>query len=475
MKTTNFFNKRNPHSLADFFKLWDIMKKNDTYFLDITDITNEGMGVGHVDGMAVFVPFTLPGDRAEVLIVKVKSSYAYGKCINIIESSENRTEPVCDAFKKCGGCQLMHMSYDAQVSAKKKFIYDALTRLGGQDKNLEIDMIGASDITGYRNKMVYPIGEDKAGNIVCGFYAQRSHNIIPLNSCALGMGDDSVIINAVLKFMKKYNIKPYNEEKHKGSIRRIFIRRGRYSGETMVVISANSKKLPNEEELAKSLKEADKTIESVILNTNEKRTNLVLGEQNRVLYGKSFISDTLCGNKYEISPHSFFQVNPVQTENLYKKAIEYAEISQNDTVFDIYCGIGTISLTAAKVAKKVIGVEIVEEAISNAKENAIKNGVSNAEFFAGSAEEIVPKLVESGEKPDIVILDPPRKGSDNVTLETIISAKPKRIVYVSCNPATLARDIKVLNEGGYKLEKVTGVDMFPNSVHVETVVSLSIK
>ncbi len=448
------------------------MKKNDKLILDITDITNEGMGVGHADGMAVFVPFTAVGDQIEALIVKVKSSYAYGKCINIIKSSENRTEPSCPAFKRCGGCQLMHMTYSSQLEAKKKFIYDALTRLGGQDKSLEIDMIGAPDITGYRNKMVYPIGEDKDGKTVCGFYAQRSHSIVPLDACALGMGDDSVIIGVVLEFMKEYKVKPYNEEKHKGSIRRIFIRRGRYSGETMVVISANSKNLPKEDELVRCLKEADNTITSVILNINEKRTNLVLGDSNRVLFGKPFITDTLCDNTYEISPHSFFQVNPVQTENLYKKAIEYAKISDTDTVFDIYCGIGTISLAAAKNAKKVIGVEIVEEAIKNAKQNAIANGVSNTEFYAGSAEEIVPKLVKSGEKPDIVILDPPRKGSDNITLSTIISAKPKRIVYVSCNPATLARDIKILNEGGYTLEKVTGVDMFANSVHVECITLL---
>ena len=250
------------------------MKKNDKLILDITDITNEGMGVGHADGMAVFVPFTAVGDQIEALVVKVKSSYAYGKCINIIKSSENRTEPFCPAFKKCGGCQLMHMTYSSQLEAKKKFIYDALTRLGGQDKNLQIDMIGATDITGYRNKMVYPIGEDKDGKTVCGFYAQRSHSIVPLKSCTLGMGDDSVIISTVLEYMKKYKVKPYNEEKHKGSVRRIFIRRGRYSGETMVVISANSKTLPKEDELAASLKESDNTITSVILNINEKRTNL---------------------------------------------------------------------------------------------------------------------------------------------------------------------------------------------------------
>ncbi len=449
-----------------------MVKKNDKTTLEITDVTNEGMGVGRVDGLTVFVPFTAKGDVVEVLIVKVKSSYAYGKCLSIITPSEHRREPECSAYKKCGGCQLMHIKYPAQSELKRKFVYDALVRIGNQDPRTEVLFIPAPSDIGYRNKMVYPVGSDKTGSQVCGFYALRSHNIIPLNGCMLGMGEDENIINAVLKYMEEYHVKPYDEETHKGCVRRIFIRRGRFSGETMVVISSKSSSLPFEKELADKLVSADRTVASVILNTNPNRTNLVLGEENRTIYGKSVISDTLCGCVYEISPNSFFQVNPVQTENLYNKAIEYADIRENDTVMDIYCGIGTISLTAAKKAKKVIGVEIVERAIEDAKKNAIVNGVTNAEFYAGSAEEVVPKLIKSGEKPDVVIIDPPRKGSDEITLSTIISANPKRIVYVSCNPATLARDIKFMNEGGYKLEKVTAVDMFPNTCHVEAVALL---
>lgn len=450
-----------------------MIKKNDKKILEITDVTNEGMGVGRADGLTVFVPFTAVGDVIEALIVKVKSSYAYGKCINVITPSPLRREPECEAYKKCGGCQLMHINYEAQSELKRKYVYDALVRLGNQSEGLDVSFISAPSYKDYRNKMVYPVGSDSFGATVCGFYAPRSHNIIPLEACMLGMGDDEKIISAVLNYMKEYNVKPYDEEAHSGTVRRIFIRRGRFSGETMVVISSKQSTLPEEQKLAEKLISADKSVVSVIINVNPYRTNLVLGDENRTIYGKPFISDTLCGCKYEISPNSFFQVNPVQTEKLYNKAIEYADISSSDTVMDIYCGIGTISLTAAKKAKKVIGVEIVDRAISDAKKNAKANNITNAEFYAGSAEKIVPQLIQGGEKPDIVIIDPPRKGSDEITLNTIIQSNPKRIVYVSCNPATLARDIKILNKGGYKLEKVTAVDMFPNTVHVESVALLS--
>lgn len=449
-----------------------MIKKNDKVTLEIVDVTNEGMGVGRHDGLTVFVPFTAKGDVIEALIVKVKSAYAYGKCLNIISSSESRRVPECSAYKKCGGCQLMHINYDAQCEIKRKFVYDALVRLGNQSPDTEVSLIPALCDMGYRNKMVYPVGADKSGTVVCGFYAPRSHSIIPLNGCMLGMGDDGKIINAVLEYMNENRVKPYDEEAHKGAVRRIFIRRGRFSGETMVVVSSKTSSLPNEKALADKIIQADGSVVSIILNINPERTNLVLGPNNRTVFGKLFISDTLCGCEYEISPNSFFQVNPEQTENLYNKAIEYADISDTDTVMDIYCGIGTISLTAAKKAKKVIGVEIVDRAIADAKKNAKANGITNAEFYAGSAEKIVPQLIQGGEKPDIVIIDPPRKGSDEITLNTIISANPKRIVYVSCNPATLARDIKILNQGGYKLDKVTAVDMFPNTVHVEAVALL---
>ena len=449
-----------------------MIKKNQTVQLEITDMTNEGMGVGHADAMAVFVPHTAIGDVIEALIVKVKSSYAYGKCMDILLPSPSRKQAECTAYNRCGGCQLMHIEYPSQLEIKRKFVYDALVRLGGQDPSLKVDIIHAPDDFHYRNKMVYPVGKDKDGKTVCGFYAKRSHNIIPLAACPLGMGDDGKIISAVLSYMDMYSVEPYDEEKHGGSVRRIFIRRGRVSGETMVVVSSKNKTLPEEAVLARMIQEADSTVSSVVLNINPKRTNLVLGAENRTIAGKDAISDTLCGNEYQISPHSFFQVNPEQTENLYNKAIEYADITKDDTVLDIYCGIGTISLTAAKYAKKVIGVEIVDQAIEDAKANAQANGILNARFYAGSAENVVPRIIDGGEKPDIIIIDPPRKGSDEITLSTIIKAQPRKIVYVSCNPATLARDIKYLNQGGYTLSKVTAVDMFPNTVHVESVALL---
>ncbi len=452
-----------------------MIQKNQTIRLLVEDITNEGMGVGHVESMAVFVPNTAVGDVIDALIVKVKSSYAYGKCVNIITPSSIRREPMCPRYTRCGGCQLMHINYDAQALQKQKFVYDALVRLGGQSDDLNIDFIPADNDFHYRNKMVYPVGRDKDGHVISGFYAKRSHDIVSLSACPLGMGDDERITQAVLSYMDRFNIEAYDEENHTGYVRRIFIRRGRFSGETMVVVSSKEKTLPKESELAKMIIEADSSVQSIVLNINSKRTNLVLGAENRTIYGKDTISDTLCQNEYEISPHSFFQINPVQTENLYNKAIEYADITKDDTVLDIYCGIGTISLTAARKAKKVIGVEIVEQAIEDAKKNAASNGITNAHFYAGSADKIVPRLIKGGEKPDIVIIDPPRKGSDEITLDTIIKAQPQKIVYVSCNPATLARDIKFLNQGGYTLKKVTAVDMFPNTVHVESVVLLENK
>lgn len=451
-----------------------MLKKNQTAELEIEDFTNEGMGVGRLDGMVVFVPFAAPGDIMEVLIVKVNASYAYGKCLRLKRESQYRRKPECPVYGRCGGCRMMHMEYAFQLELKKKFIRDALTRLGGIESVPEIEMIGAEPELFYRNKMVYPVGTSK-GRTVCGFYAGRSHDIVPLSGCSLGLRRDDKIISALLAYMEKYKLVPYDEKSRKGSVRRLFIRRGRQSGETMVIISAACSRLASESELARAVLDADSSVTGVILNINKKATNLVLGGENRVLYGRGFIRDTLCGNEYEISPHSFYQINPAQTEILYNKALEYAGIQKTDTVMDIYCGIGTISLAAAPLAEKVIGIEIVPEAVTDAKRNALVNGISNADFFAGSAEEIVPRLIESGSAPGVVILDPPRKGSDAATLTAISAAAPRTIVYVSCNPATLARDVKFLQENGYALEKVTGVDMFPETVHVETVCQLVLR
>jgi len=436
--------------------------------IEITDITTDAVGVGHYEGKAIFIPKTVPGDVVNARIEKSKPNLAYAKKTEYVTKSPDRCAPACKNFSKCGGCQLMHINYDAQLRIKKKFIYDALTRIGGVDNDIEIDMIGAESPIGYRNKMIFPVGEN-----VCGFYENKSHNIVPLEDCSLGIIKSDKLIKTLLEFMNKYNVRAYDEKTGKGIVRRLFVRHGIHSGETMVVISANADSIPHEKELSDMICSAENSIVSIIVNVNTKRTNLVLGEKNRVIYGKEVIKDTLCGYEYEISPHSFFQINPVQTEKLYNRAIDYADIKSDETVLDVYRGIGTISMTASRKAKKVIGIEIVPVAIENAKKNAEDNNVTNCSFLAGKAEELVPKLISGNLKPDKVILDPPRKGSDAETLSAICSAKPEKIVYVSCNPATLARDVKYLQENGYRVDKVTGVDMFPETTHVESVVLMS--
>ncbi len=446
------------------------LKKNSIYEIEIKDVSSDGNGVGTIDGFAVFVPGTVTGDRVSVKILKLQKRYAYGKAEEIITPSSYRKSPECPAFLKCGGCSLMHIEYPYQLEIKKNIIENALCRIGGIDHPVD-EMIGADAPFRYRNKMIFPVGRDKNGDAVCGFFRERSHDIIPLEDCLLGDEINSAVIFTVSEHMKKYGISAYDEKTHKGVVRRIFTRRGAVSGEIMVVISVNAEDLYKKEELIKNLREISQNIVSIILNVNKKRTNLVLGDKNIVIFGRDRISDTLCGIEYKISPHSFYQINHQQTEKLYKKALEYADISCDDTVMDIYCGIGTISLYAAKTAKNVIGVEIVPEAIADAGENAKRNGIGNAEFYCADAEELVPCLIEKGSTPDVVILDPPRKGSDEKTLSAIMKAKPKRIVYVSCNPATLARDLQFLSKG-YGVSKVSGVDMFPNTNHVETIALL---
>ena len=441
------------------------VEKNKKYTVQIDAVSSEGSGIAKIEGYTLFIPDTVDGDTAEILVVKTKSSYGYGKLLQIIKPSEKRATPPCPHFSKCGGCQLMSMNYSAQLDFKKTIVTEALKRIGGISANP--DIIGMEKPYSYRNKMIFPI--DK--NCNWGFYRERSHDVIPLDNCLLGDEINRDIMNTVCDFMKEYNVPAYDETSHTGLIRRVFIRNSK--AEIMVVISSNGEKLQNSNILVDKLINISDKITSIILNINKKRTNLVLGDINITLWGKDKITDTICGINYEISPHSFFQVNPVQTEKLYQKAIEYAEISENDTVMDIYCGIGTISLTAAKKAKKVIGVEIVPQAIEDAKKNAVENGFSNAEFYCAAAEDIVPKLIKDGKTPDVVILDPPRKGSDEKTLSAIVSANPKRIVYVSCNPATLARDLKFLAESGYTLTHSTAVDMFPHTTHVESVVLMS--
>lgn len=448
------------------------MKNGDIIEIEITDVTNEAMGVGHFDGMAVFVPGAVRGDVLSVQITKLKKTYAYGRIKNIISKSVNRCKAQCAAYKMCGGCQLMHMTYDEQIEIKKQFIFNSLSRLGGFENLPELEMIPSDNAFGYRNKMVFPVGTS-GRKTVCGFYKIKSHDIVPLGFCPLGINSGEKIISALLKYMSECGEKAYDEKTHSGAIRRLFIRSAVKTGETMAVISANADCLKNEKRLCELLKKADSSIKSVILNINKEKTNLVLGGENRVLSGRAVIKEQHCGFDYEISPNSFFQVNPTQTEKLYNKAIEFADIKKSDNVLDLYCGIGTISLAASRYAKSVSGIEIVPDAIENARENAENNGVENCSFYVGDAQTVVPKLIGSGIAPDKVILDPPRKGSDEITLKSICSAGPEKIVYVSCNPATLARDLKFLGENGYKINRVCGVDMFPNTVHVETVCLMS--
>lgn len=449
------------------------IEKNKEYIIEVESVSSDGNGVAHIDGYAVFVPNSVPGDVLKILAVKVKTNYGYGKITEIIKPSADRTDSRCEVFQKCGGCNFMHISYPEQLEIKKGFVADAISRLGGF-KDVEVsEIIGMDEPFRYRNKMVFPFGKNKDGDIIFGFFRERSHDIIPLSDCMLGNKIYFEILSEVKSYMKKYGVEPYNEARHTGVVRRVFIRESYHTGEIMVVVSANADTLPESDKLIGNLRKISDKIVSIVLNIHTKKNNLVLGEKNTLLFGKPVISDSICGLEYEISPHSFFQINPVQTEKLYKKAIEYADIDTEDTVLDVYCGIGTISLYAAQYAKKVVGVEIVPQAIENAKENALRNNVANAEFYAADAQELVPKLINDGVKPDVVILDPPRKGSDEDTLSAVASANPKRIVYVSCNPATLARDMKFLAQLGYKPEKVSAVDMFPQTCHVESVVLMS--
>ena len=424
-------------------------------------MSSDGSGIARIDGYTLFVPQAVPGDEVEILILKTNKNYGYAKVVDVITPSELRTKPLCKHSAKCGGCQLMTIDYKAQLEFKRNIVRDALLRLGKID--LVPDIIGMDVPSRYRNKMVFPFAPDGSW----GFYRERSHDVISLDDCLLGDELITEIMNAISNHIKKHNISVYDEVAHKGIMRRAFLRTT--ESEVMVVISINADSIPKCDELIKNITAISPKISSIILNINKKRTNLVLGDKNVTLWGKDVLSATLCGLSYEISPHSFFQVNPVQTEKLYGKAIELADIGENDTVLDVYCGIGTISLTAAKAAKAVIGVEIVPEAIQNAKENAKRNGIDNAEFYCFPAEDIVPQLIADDISPDIVILDPPRKGSDEKTLSAIAMAKPKRIVYVSCNPATLARDAMFLEQNGYTAKTVTAVDMFPHTVHVESV------
>ena len=450
-------------------------RKNDIVTLKIEDCGIDGEGIGKADGFTVFVKDAVIGDTVRAKIMKAKKNYGYGRLEEIITPSPDRVEPKCQFARQCGGCQLQALSYEKQLEFKTSKVRGHLERIGGFTDIPMEKILGMEQPFHYRNKAQFPVGKSKDGRIITGFYAGRTHSIIENRDCALGVTRNKEVLDRVIAHMEKFHIQPYDENTGKGLVRHVLIRYGFFTDEMMVCLIINGEKLPDEEALVKSLRQIPETV-SVMVNVNKKRNNVILGEKVRLLWGQPYITDKIGEISYQISPLSFFQVNPYQTGRLYGKALEYAQLSGNETVWDLYCGIGTISLFLAQQAKMVRGVEIIPAAIENAKENARLNGFDNTEFFVGKAEEVLPEqFARTGERADVIVVDPPRKGCDETLLSTIIEMQPDRVVYVSCDSATLARDLKYLCERGYELKKVCPVDMFPNTVSVETVVLLSHK
>ena len=450
-------------------------RKNDIVTLEIVDCGTDGEGIGKADGFTVFVKDAVIGDTVTAKIMKAKKNYGYGRLMEILKPSPYRVEPVCPSARQCGGCQLQAVSYEEQKVFKEKKLRGHLERIGGfRDLPME-PMIGMDEPYHYRNKAQFPVGRNKEGRIITGFYAGRTHAIIENRDCALGIPQNKEILDIVIAHMEKYGIAPYDEMTGKGLVRHIFVRYGFFTGELMVCLIINGQDLPHQKELIEKLREIP-GMASISLNINKKRSNVILGDKVKTIWGQEYITDKIGDISYEISPLSFFQVNPKQTWKLYSKALEYADLHGEETVWDLYCGIGTISLFLAQQAKFVRGVEIVPAAIDDAKRNAQINNIENVEFFVGKAEEVLPREYEkNGVYADVIVVDPPRKGCDEMLLKTILKMQPKRVVYVSCDSATLARDLRFLCDNGYELKKVCGVDQFPQTVHIETCVLLGRK
>ena len=460
------------------------MNKNDIVTVEITDIGVSGEGIGHVDGYTLFIKDAVIGDVVEAKVMKAKKNYGYARLMKVITPSEYRVEPKCAFARRCGGCQIQEMSYDRQLVFKDQKIRGNLERIGGFTKEqIEAVMqpvVGMEHPFSYRNKAQFPFGTDKEGNPITGFYAGRTHDIIANTDCALGVDQNREILEIILQYMRENKIKSYDEKTGKGLIRHALIRYGFKTKEIMVCLVVNGKKLPKAERLIEKLIQIE-GMTSITISPNTRRDNVIMGDSYEILWGQGYITDYIGNVKYQISPLSFYQVNPVQTEKLYGLALEYADLKGDETVWDLYCGIGTISLFLAQKAKQVYGVEIVPQAIDDAKENAKINAIDNAEFFVGKAEEVLPEYYAEYEREhngetaraDVIVVDPPRKGCDETLLETIVKMQPEKVVYVSCDSATLARDLKYLCANGYEITVCRGVDQFPQSVHVETVVLLS--
>lgn len=448
-----------------------MLEKDKEYIVSIESLGYEGEGVAKIDRYPIFIPGALKDEKVKVKIIKAKKNYAYGKLIEIIDKSNERTEPKCTYYEKCGGCTLMHSTYKSQLDFKFSRVQDCIKKIAGLDENIVKYPLGMKHEFRYRNKVQLPVGLVD-GKIAIGFYSEKTHEIINIDSCLLEDKEADKIISIVRQWMQEYSISPAKKDSvffKDGIIRHIVIRKAFKTDDVMVVLVTTDKKIPHINELIASLKNNIFGLKSVIQNINPVDTNLILGDKCNTLWGEDYICDYIGNYKFNISPLSFFQVNPLQTEVLYNKALEYANLSGNEVVFDAYCGTGTITLFLSQKAKKVYGVEIIEQAIKNAEDNARKNNISNSEFYVGKSEEVIPKLIESGIKPDVIVVDPPRKGCDTKLLNAIGEAKPNRVVYVSCDPSTLARDLKHLETLGYKTIEVQPVDMFPMTKHVESV------
>ena len=452
------------------------LQKNQILTLRIERLSSDGSGVAHsADGEAVFVPGTAPGDEARVRIVKDCGRYAFGILDELLTPSPDRVPVDCPVAGPCGGCSLRHLDYAAELRAKQESVLDAFRRIGGLEVPV-LDILPSPEVDRYRNKVQFPVGVDKNGAPCIGFYAGRTHRIVPCPDCKLQPGLLNEIGNALCAFFAQQGIRPYDEQIGKGLVRHIFLRRGAHSGQIMVCLVCTRAKLPHAEQLCTALREQFPAISTILLNVNAKNTNVILGSENHILYGPGYIEDTLCGVPVRLGPLSFYQVNTLAAERLYGVAAQYAQLAPDDTLLDLYCGMGTIGLSMADQCRELIGVEIVPEAIESAKANAARMGeavAAKSRFFCADAGQAATQLAAEGLHPDIVMLDPPRKGCDEATLSAVVRMAPRRVVYVSCNPATAARDAAWLEKNGYHAEKVQPVDLFPRTKHVEAVLLLT--
>ena len=450
------------------------VEKNKEYIVDIIDNGYEGEGIAKIDNYTIFIPGAIKGEKVKILIVKVNSSHSFGKIIDILEKSKTRVESDCNTYKRCGGCNLRHMNYKDTLELKRKNVQNLINKTLKQKVEVK-NAIGMEKPFFYRNKAQYPVGYNRNGEIITGVYAERSHEIIELNSCSIQMPISIQIAKFIITFMKENNISAYNEKTGKGAIRHIVVKVGLSTNEVMCVLVTNERKIPNEDKLVESLINKFSNIKTILKNINQKNTNVIMGNENVILYGNGYIQDKLGDFIFNISPLSFYQINPIQTEKLYNLAINKANLTKEDTVLDLYCGIGTIGTFASPYVKQVYGIEIVEQAIEDAKQNAKLNKIENMKFYCGDVEQVLENVLTKEETmPNVVFVDPPRKGLDKHTIQNIIDLKPERFIYISCNPATLVRDLKEFEEL-YEIKEIQPVDMFPFTSHIETVTLLTLK